>query len=170
MKKQSGFTLIELLLVLAIIGIISAIAIPALLSQRARARDKAATENAAGRVGDIIGQWDKFREKGYKNASAITSMQNYLKATAAKDKNPWNTTSTPFNTTFTSITGKTTASTFATSIAAKATSTNMGQGQFGIQVPTGTTPGFFGAAVYVNGSFKSGSTTTHVYTKVSGIE
>ena len=38
MKKQSGFTLIELLLVLAIIGIISAIAIPALLGQRARAR------------------------------------------------------------------------------------------------------------------------------------
>ena len=38
MKKQSGFTLIELLLVLAIIGIISAIAIPALLGQRERAK------------------------------------------------------------------------------------------------------------------------------------
>ena len=39
MKKQSGFTLIELLLVLAIIGIISAIAIPAMLNQRGRARE-----------------------------------------------------------------------------------------------------------------------------------
>ena len=38
MKKQSGFTLIELLLVLAIIGIISAIAIPSFLGQRRRAR------------------------------------------------------------------------------------------------------------------------------------
>ena len=171
MKKQSGFTLIELLLVLAIIGIISAIAIPALLSQRARARDKAASENAVSRVGDLVGQWDKYREKGYKNASSITSMQNYLATTAAKDKNPWNTTSTPFNTTFTPINGKQTAGSFATTLATQATSANMGQGQFGIQVPTGTTPGFFGAAVYINGSFRTASGAyTHVFSKVTSLE
>jgi prepilin-type N-terminal cleavage/methylation domain-containing protein len=61
MKKQSGFTLIELLLVLAIIGIISAIAIPALLSQRARARDKASIENMVGAVNDLVGQYDKLK-------------------------------------------------------------------------------------------------------------
>lgn len=38
MKNQKGFTLIELLLVLAIIGIISAIAIPSYMGQRRRAR------------------------------------------------------------------------------------------------------------------------------------
>ena len=37
-SKQLGFSLIEILLVLAIIGIISAIAIPSFLSQRRRAR------------------------------------------------------------------------------------------------------------------------------------
>lgn len=37
-RQHNGFTLIELLLVLAIIGIISAIAIPAFLGQRRRAR------------------------------------------------------------------------------------------------------------------------------------
>jgi prepilin-type N-terminal cleavage/methylation domain-containing protein len=170
MKKQSGFTLIELLLVLAIIGIISAIAIPALLSQRARARDKASQENVAGRVGDMVGQWDKFREKGFSNTTALSSMKNYLSATAAKDKNPWNTTSSPFNTTFQAITGQTTASGFTGQINI-ATATNMGQGQFAVQVPTGSTPGFFGGAVYLNGSFKTASGGyTHVYTKVTSLE
>jgi prepilin-type N-terminal cleavage/methylation domain-containing protein len=38
MKDRNGFSLVELLLVLAIIGIISAIAIPSFLGQRRRAR------------------------------------------------------------------------------------------------------------------------------------
>jgi len=38
MKHQKGFSLVELLLVLAIIGIISGIAIPAFMGQRKRAR------------------------------------------------------------------------------------------------------------------------------------
>jgi len=47
----------------------------------------------------------------------------------------------------------------------------MGQPQFAIQVPTGSKPGFFGTAVYLNGSFKTtAGSFTHIYTKVTSLE
>ncbi len=170
MKKQSGFTLIELLLVLAIIGIISAIAIPALLSQRARARDKAAIDNTVGRVGDLVGQWDKNRESGVTAAQAITNMETYLKNTGNADKNPWNgTTGAPspaFASTFFTPAGST-ASAFAKDLEAKATSTLLGQAQFGYQLPTATgLPGFFGGAVFVQNKIQG----KNVVSKVSSLE
>ncbi len=44
LRKEGGFTLIELLIVIIIIGILAAIAIPMFLSQRDKAKDAAVKE------------------------------------------------------------------------------------------------------------------------------
>lgn len=72
------------------IGIVSAIAIPAMLSQRARARDKAAMMNMVGRTGDLVGQWDKQREQNTPPEQIAPALEAYLKASTAADTNPWN--------------------------------------------------------------------------------
>ena len=45
MKRQSGFTLIEIMIVVTIIGVLLAIAIPAFVQSRETARTKACVEN-----------------------------------------------------------------------------------------------------------------------------
>ena len=85
MKKQSGFTLIELLLVLAIIGIISAIAIPALLGQREKAKAKSTQDNAASISAEIARVADDLREQSGAQptpaavVAAVISLSNYAK-------------------------------------------------------------------------------------------
>ncbi len=92
MKKQSGFTLIELLLVLAIIGIISAIAIPALLGQRERAQAKAVQANVDAIAGECARVNDQQKEAGTViTAGSVVAMvlqlSNYSLPNA---KNPYN--------------------------------------------------------------------------------
>ena len=171
MNRHDGFTLIELLLVLAIIGIISAIAIPAMLSQRARARDKASMDHVAGRISDLAGQWDKAREAGLTASQAVASMQAYLKNTATKDLNPWTTAgaSTAYNFTITPIAGQPSASAFAKQVGLLAQPSNMGQVQLAAQAPVPGIPGFIGAAVYLNASSTT-DVVPHVRAKVTAIE
>ncbi len=146
MERSSGFTLIELLLVLAIIGIISAIAVPSLLSQRARARDKTATTNCVGHVGDMVGQWDKGKEAGLSPSSIQTAMRDYLVGTTGKEKSPWDPTVTAYSPQIFLATGALTQSAFEQ---AMNPSPYHGRTRFWLQQPTSSQSGYLGGIVWV---------------------
>jgi prepilin-type N-terminal cleavage/methylation domain-containing protein len=99
MKNQKGFTLIELLLVLAIIGIISAIAIPALLGQREKAKIKAVQSMVANvaaecaRVNDDLRQAAGGTVPSQDVVDAVLKLPNFNLPAA---KNPYGGTGNPY--------------------------------------------------------------------------
>lgn len=85
MKNNKGFTLIELLIVVAIIGIIAAIAIPSLLNALDRARQTTSVENLQ-KLGQCVEEYlmDHNRvgcpKTGAGGGAAIVALQTLFKA------------------------------------------------------------------------------------------
>ena len=173
MKKQSGFTLIELLLVLAIIGIISAIAIPALLGQRARARDKSALSNMTAIIPDMVGGYDKTKDANSAPATAaafITACMGTSTTPLIPEYftavNPWQTTGA---TNGYSVLG-TEANINGGTTSGAAVAGTQGQVQIGYMVPPAGGQGCLVAAVYTNGQQANTGGPSNVSMLLAGID
>lgn len=150
-------------LMLPFIGIVSAIAIPAMLSQRSRARDKAAMEHVVGRLGDLLGQYDKQRELNTAPEQIPSALEAYLRQETAADRNPWNAASPAFRYNIEIVTGMDEE---AVKEEAKGQATELGEAVFVLELPQTGQPGFLAGAVRMQNPVAG----EPVYTRITEVE
>lgn len=138
-------------ILLPFIGIVSAIAIPALLSQRARARDRAAMDTMIGRTGDLVAKYDALREAHTPDAQIPADLEALLAKANATDQNPWTPGSPACRVHIEVVTG---LDRDAMEAEARSETTELGQAVWVLELPAPdpyapglTSPGFLAGAV-----------------------
>lgn len=131
---------------LPFIGIVSAITIPALLTQRARARDMAATVNTVKGVGDLEAQYDMLALDKTPPEQIPGALEAWLRQNGAKDHNPWDETrqAPAYDFHIEVLSG---LDQDGVQDAAASEATTLGQPLFVIELPANGQPGYLSGAV-----------------------
>jgi prepilin-type N-terminal cleavage/methylation domain-containing protein len=77
-SRKSGFTLVEIMIVVAIIGLLAAIAIPNFIKARTTSQMNACINNLR-QIDGAIQQWALENKKGVSAGVAFTDISGYLK-------------------------------------------------------------------------------------------
>ena len=78
MNRKSGFTLVEIMIVVAIIGLLAAIAIPSFMRARTTSQKNACIENLR-QISGAEEQWAMESNKNTGDAFVTTAVASYLK-------------------------------------------------------------------------------------------
>ena|SRR5687768_1953375 len=77
-SRRSGFTLVEIMIVVAIIGLLAAIAIPNFVKARSKAQQNACIANLK-QIDGAVQQWALENKKTSTDTYALASITDYLK-------------------------------------------------------------------------------------------
>ncbi|HJW08113.1 MAG TPA: hypothetical protein VJ483_00670 [Holophagaceae bacterium] len=145
------------------IGIVAAIAIPALLGQRGRARDKAAVANMIEGAGDLVSQFDRLREAQTPLPEIPARLETQLRSEHGLDKNPWNPAAPAFSFHIRVVSD---LDRDGVEQAAAAQAGPAGQVAYVLELPTEQQPGYLAGAVRMKFSGRG----SEVQTKVMALE
>jgi prepilin-type N-terminal cleavage/methylation domain-containing protein len=81
LKNQRGFTLVEIMIVIAIIGLLAAIAIPNFVKARTNAQKNACIKNLQ-QIDGAKEQWALEKKLSERTAAVVTEVDEYIKGGA----------------------------------------------------------------------------------------